>query len=258
MRIGICQTDIFFQDKGNNIMKARDMVAGCAKAGAEVVFFPEMSMTGFTMKPEEYYEENMGTTYCAMKRLAEEYKVHIGYGYISNKNDGFYNTYDVINPKGDIVNSYDKIHPFSYSGEDEHYKKGNKISCFEINGVRICTLICYDLRFSELFIKAAPKADLITVAANFGGPRDNHWKILLQARAIENQLYIAGINRTGEDISTYYMGHSMVISPKGDIIELLDENEGCIVTDIEPKAVAEYREKFPVAKDRRPEIYSKL
>lgn len=79
------------------------------------------------------------------------------------------------------------------------------------------------MRFPELFIKASKKADLITVAANFGGPRDGHWQVLLKARAIENQTYIAGINRAGEDVSTYYMGHSMAVSPKGDVISMAGE-----------------------------------
>lgn len=258
MVIGICQTDIEFENKEHNLTAAEQCISSCKAKGATLVLFPEMSMTGFTMEPEKVYEEENGITYHAMADYAGRYNVNIGYGYVSRKNGGFYNTYVIINPKGEMLCNYDKIHPFSYAGEDRFYKKGDRLAFCEIDGITICPLICYDLRFPELFIAAAKKADLITVAANFGGPRDEHWLTLLRARAIENQVFVAGINRAGEDNTTYYKGHSMVVGPRGNVIHMADEKEGIFIADINKEEITEYKKEFPVYLDRRPEIYVNL
>ncbi len=258
MRIGICQTDIFFEDKERNLNAAEKYIKAVSDSKVRLALFPEMSMTGFTMKPECFYEDEKGRTYSVMAKLASKYNIYIGYGYISHKNNGYYNTYVIIDNLGKIICSYDKIHPFTYAGEDKVYEKGSSLSFGQIDDITVCPLICYDLRFPELFIKASKKADLITVAANFGGPRDEHWQVLLKARAIENQTYIAGINRAGEDVSTYYMGHSMAVSPKGDVISMAGEKEDIIIADIDKEEEYEYRKKFPVRNDFRPEIYKNL
>lgn len=258
MVIGICQTDMKFENKEYNLAVSERYVADCQSKGAMLVLFPEMSMTGFTMEPEKVCEEEDGITYRVMADYAGKYRVKIGYGYVSRKNGGFYNTYVIIDEEGRVICSYDKIHPFSYAGEDRHYKKGDRLGFCEVDGITICPLICYDLRFPELFTAASAKADLITVAANFGGPRDGHWQTLLKARAIENQIFVAGINRVGEDVATYYKGHSMVVGPRGNIISILDDNEGIIIAAIDKKEITEYKEEFPVYADRRPEIYVNL
>ena len=258
MVIGICQTDIVFENKEHNLAVAEQCISACKEKGATLVLFPEMSMTGFTMEPEKVYEEENGITYRTMADYAGRYRVKIGYGYVSRKNDGFYNTYVIMDEKGTVICSYDKIHPFSYAGEDQHYKKGDRLAFCEIEGITICPLICYDLRFPELFTVAAKKADLITVAANFGGPRDEHWQTLLKARAMENQVFVAGINRVGEDNATYYKGHSMVVGPRGNVIHMVDEKEGISIADINKEEITEYKKEFPVYLDRRPEIYVNL
>lgn len=258
MVIGICQTDIEFENKEHNLVLAEKYVSDCQAKGASLVLFPEMCVTGFTMNPEKVYEEQKGRTYEVFASYASRYQVKIGYGYVSRKEEGFYNTYVIIDEAGRILCNYDKIHPFSYAGEDEHYQKGNGLFFVQIDGITVCPLICYDLRFSELFTKASVRADLITVAANFGGPRDEHWQTLLKARAIDTQCFIAGINRVGRDPATYYVGHSMVISPRGKVVEMLNDESGVIVVDINKQDKEVYKKEFPVYKDRRPEIYENL
>lgn len=258
MIIGICQTDIAFENKTINLKKSEKYIKDSKDKGVKLVLFPEMSMTGFTMRPETVFEEPEGITYRTMSMYARKYNINIGYGYVSRKNNGYYNSYVIIDNNGEIICSYDKIHPFSYAGEDRYYEKGSEISFCEIDGITICPLICYDLRFAELFFAAAKRADIVTVAANFGGPRDEHWQTLLKARAIDNQIFVAGINRVGEDPATYYRGHSMVVSPRGTVMNILNESEGIIIVDINKEEIIQYKKEFPVYMDRRPEIYGNL
>lgn len=258
MLVGICQTNIIFENKIPNLMEAEQFVARCANKGAKICFFPEMSMTGFTMNAEEFCEKEDGITYTTMSDYARKYNICIGYGYISKKEKGFYNTYAIVDNTGRVILNYDKIHPFSYGKEDEFYEKGDKLYYCEIDGITICPVICYELRFPELFIKASRKAELIVVPANFGGARDYHWNILLPARAVESQVYVAGINRCGEDTETYYKGHSMVVDPKGNIIAKADDEPDVIFAEIDKTVVDEYKKEFPVWKDHRPEIYENL
>ena len=116
MRIGICQTDIFFEDKERNLNAAEKYIKAVSDSKVRLALFPEMSMTGFTMKPECFYEDEKGRTYSVMAKLASKYNIYIGYGYISRKNSGYYNTYVIIDNLGKIICSYDKIHPFTYAG----------------------------------------------------------------------------------------------------------------------------------------------
>lgn len=258
MYIGICQTNIVYEDKKTNLLAAEDYIAYLAGAKAEIVLFPEMSMTGFSMDASSIYEEGHGITENTIKEYAKKYKVAIGYGIVKKREDGFYNCYQVVDKNGALLCEYAKIHPFSYSKEDDFYQKGDEIFYFEINGITFCPFICYDLRFPEIFQAASRKADVITVAANWGGARNTHWRLLLQARALENQAFVVGINRVGEDKTTFYVGNSMVVNPEGEIINELEDKPGCLIANINKKDVEEFRKKFPVKADRRPEIYSKL
>ena len=259
MIFGICQNDVRFEDREFNLLKARDQIDECKKGGAKAVFFPEMSMTGFTMNVEKVWEDENGPVNTAMSELAVEFDIFIGYGYVRRDEKGFYNTYVILDNRGKVISSYDKIHPFSMSDEDKFYQKGDSLSFCYIGDIKIATVICYDLRFGDLFSAAAKNgADAVVVAANFGGERDNHWKTLVAARAIENQFYTIGANRVGTDPETFYFGHSMAVAPDGRILGMLDDIEGCLLFEIDKKEVTDWRKKFPALKDRRPEIYKNL
>lgn len=259
MVVGICQTDVVFEDKKYNLIAAEDYISKSADKGARLVLFPEMSMTGFSLEPEHVFETREDCpTIQAMKQYSIQYQVALGFGYVLKEHGEYTNRYMIIDEKGSVLCDYAKIHPFSYAQEEIYYAKGDQLSYCTIDGITIAPLICYDLRFPELFQKASVTADLLLVPANWGGPRNSHWKLLLQARALENQSYVIGINRVGKDEITYYVGNSMIVDPEGEIIDVLEEQAGLMIVDVEKSKVDEYRSSFPVKMDRRPELYPNL
>jgi predicted amidohydrolase len=166
------------------------------------------------------------------------------------------NHYTVITPSGEIISDYTKIHPFSYANEDQFFHAGEQISQFQINDFTASTFICYDLRFPEIFQAASEKAQLIIVAANWPEARREHWRCLMRARAIENQVYMVGVNCVGEIGSTKYAGDSCIIDPQGNVLAELSYQEGLLIYDIK-NDVAHYRKEFPVKQDRKLNIYKK-
>lgn len=259
MEVGICQTKIIPDDKKYNLIQAEDYIAACSHRGAELVLFPEMSMTGYTTCPEQAAETNKNSyTIDTIKKLAVRYNVAVGIGYVLYNEGKYTNRYAIVDKKGNVILDYGKIHPFSYAGENKKFHKGNRLEFCEIEGITICSLICYDLRFPEIFQIASQKADLIVVAANWDGTRDEHWRLLLQARALENQCYVIGVNRIGSDENNYCIGNSMVVDPYGRILDVLENEAGIMITDINKETVDEYRREFPVKNDRRPDLYRKL
>ena len=158
------------------------------------------------------------------------------------------------NPQGHI--RFDNV-SFSYSGEDQYFAKGDKTVQFSINGIPFSGFICYDLRFPEIFQAVSDHAHVIIVAADWPGSRRAHWKCLLQARAIENQCYILGINSVGDQNGQHYTGDSCVILPDGTVAEQLSDEEGLIYYELSDD-VEDYRCAFPVRQDRRKDLYVKL
>jgi len=160
----------------------------------------------------------------------------------------------VVSPDGSVAR-YAKIHPFSYGGEHLHYAPGDRVVTVEIDGVRVTPFVCYDLRFPEPFRAAAAETDLYVVVANWPELRREHWKTLLRARAIENQAYVAGVNRVGDGDGLHYAGDSAAVSPLGETLAEGDEQERVLLADVEPEEVAKLRARFPALEDRRPEAY---
>ena len=166
------------------------------------------------------------------------------------------NRYSIVDRTGNVVSSYVKIHPFSYSGEDEKFMGGNALSLFTIGEVSFSTFICYDLRFPELFRAVADKVHAVIVPACWPAKRSEHWKTLLRARAIENQVYVFAVNCVGDISGQHYSGDSCVINPTGDVLKMLSDREGVLTYDFKDD-VEDYRKQFPVLKNRRNELYRK-
>ncbi len=256
MRIGICQMNIIYENKEKNIEKAEKFIHNAVCAEAEILLFPEMSFTGFSMNTELTKEKDSYTVN-KMRSLAVKNNIAIGFGWTAVVGEKCENRYTVIDKNGDIISEYTKIHPFSYSGEDKYFKGGNKISLFELGNIKFSTFICYDLRFPEIFQAASAKADIIIVPACWPDARADHWKALLKARAIENICYITGINCTGNIGGIEYSGGSCVYSPQGKLIYSMENEEGTAFIDID-NDVSLYRKAFPAKKDRQTELYKNL
>lgn len=164
-------------------------------SGIQLALFPEMSFTGFSMNTSSTKEENMESIRL-VQEWTQEYQMAIGCGWVKGSGDKCENHYTLIN-HGVIIADYVKIHPFSYSGEDKYFTKRNKLSICNVDNFVVGLQICYDLRFPEVFQILSKKASLIIVPSNWPKIRREHWNCLLKARAIENQVYLSGINCVG-------------------------------------------------------------
>ena len=256
MKIALAQTHIIWENKKLNIDKAKNIISTQVTAGVDAIFFPEMSFTGFSMNTSVTRESD-DQTINEIRDIAQEFHTTIGFGWVKDCGQTCENHYTVLNCDGETISDYAKIHPFSYSGEDKYFRGGNKLSIFTIGDVPFTSFICYDLRFPELFRKAALKIHAIIIPANWPAQRSEHWKILLRARAIENQAYIFAINCFGYMHGQYYSGGSCVINPNGTVLETLSDEEGIITFDFNDD-VLKYRSAFPVFQDIRWNVYNNL
>ena len=253
MRIALCQTSIVWENKAENIKRARSWSKTAAEEGARLICFPEMSFTGFSMNTVRTAESEMETVE-QMMAISEEDQIAIAFGWAQNAGEKAENHYTLVD-RGKILGDYIKIHPFSYSGEDKWFQKGSDTCLLTLDGLVIGLSICFDLRFPELYQELSKSADLILVPANWPAARSMHWKCLLQARAIENQCYVAGINCQGDIGGLIYSGDSCLFLPDGQPGCGFASGEELLFCDIREKA-EKWRQAFPVKQDRRPELYA--
>ena len=250
MKVGLVQYNPIWENKSANIEKISDLLKESGQL--DLLIFPEMTLTGFTMKSKEFSEELEGESHSFFASIAKEKTCAVLYGTIEKGKKKNFNTLVHINNQGNIVSTYRKIHPFSYSAEDIFFGKGKETVVTKAKGVKIGLSICYDLRFPELyrfFVKE--KVHLIVDIANWPDTRIEHWRTLLKARAIENQCYVAGVNRVGDDPKLHYNGFSSVIDPMGNEIVSVENEEKIIIAKIDRNYVNDVRKKLPFLKDIR-------
>ena len=253
MKVALAQSNIIWEDKEKNAANAVKFILQAIHGGAEAIFFPEMSLTGFSMNIKVTAEKEE-TTICRFSKLASQYNIVIGIGWTKQQGELAENHYTIIGSQGEVLSDYVKIHPFSYANEDKFFIPGTEISYFKLGDYHWSNFICYDLRFPELFQIASYKAGVILIPANWPKKRERHWKSLLTARAIENQCYILAVNCVGMINGIEYSGGSCGISPDGEILELLDGEEGIIIVELSEN-IEELRRSFPVKQDRRWDLY---
>lgn len=245
--------NIAFENKTASFASAERFAARAADMSADIIAFPEMTLTGFSMNTAVTAEN--GETRERFSALAKKLGIAIGFGWTENCGTYARNMYTVADKNGGIIAEYAKIHPFSFAGEDKFFKGGSKRCFFEYMGVKIGIAVCYDLRFPQIF---DGDYDLMLLPANWPEKRAEHWKILLAARAVENQAYFAGINCTGDMGGLHYCGDTGFYAPDGTAVEIIHNREGLAVVDINAKEVKKQREAFPVMHDRRYELYEKI
>lgn len=256
MKIVLFQMHIAWENKKKNLEKLEEVLKTVSQKQVDLLLLPEMSFTGFSMNTDvtkEAGEESLKQ----VKDLACRYNVAVGFGWVKDCGHKSENHYTIVDKEGKCVADYAKLHPFSYSGEDQKFRGGENIVSFELNNVPCSVFICYDLRFPEIFQIASRKAHVIILPADWPAKRSGHWKALLQARAIENQVYILAVNCAGQIDSLYYSGDSCVVNPDGQVLERISDEEGLIFYDLTDD-VEKYRKDFPVKKDRREELYAVL
>lgn len=253
LRVALGEYDTGWQQPQASLVRADACIHQAAAAGARLVVLPEMCTTGFTMAPEEWAEPTSGDSFNGLAELAHRHGVWLIAG-IATRDDAVYrNMAAVLDPSGRLVASYAKQRVFTYAGEHEHYTQGSEHLTVDIDGVRVTPLICYDLRFPELFRDAALDTELFVVIANWPAVRRPHWDVLLPARAIENQAYVVGVNRTGEGGGVSYDGGSAAYDPWGTPAAVRVAVAAPLVVDVSPALVQSVRAQYPFLADQRAE-----
>ncbi len=254
MKVALLQLDIVWEDVAASHARAASLLERAARAGARLALLPEMFSTGFSMRPERVAQPPGGPSETFLRERARALGLWVIASVPEIREGKARNVALVVPPSGEVTR-YAKIHPFSFAGEDRQYAAGDRIVTVNLEGVRVTPFICYDLRFPEPFRVAADVTDLFVVVANWPERRESHRRVLLQARAIENLAYVAGVNRAGEGDGVRYAGRSVAFSPWGEVLAEAEEEETVVLCEVDPGAVAEARERFPALKDRRPEAY---
>ena len=258
MKVALGQLDMVWEDKEATLQKVEEMMKTAFMAEAQLILFPEMSLTGFSMNLESIGENPQDSqTVAWMKQLAVKYKLAVGFGWAAlpeNGQEKGTNRFTLIDRTGQILAEYCKIHPFRFGGEAEHFTGGKQIVTVPFGGRRLGLFICYDLRFPEIFQIASESADILLVIANWPASRREHWMTLLRARAIENQSYVVGVNCTGCRDGLEYSGDSMAVDALGNVLGLLSYQEGVLLCTLDDRAWS-LREKFQSKADRRKELY---
>lgn len=255
MKVFGVQLDIQWEDKTANYERVRSLLQSATPPPGSLLVLPEMFATGFSMNVADIAESEgeCSQTERFLAALARETSCYVLGGVIKPHGDGRgRNEAPVFGPDGKLLARYCKMHPFTFGGEHKHYAAGDEIALFEWQGFQAAPFICYDLRFPEIFRAATKRgANLLCVIANWPVPREAHWRALLRARAIENQAYVIGINRCGDDPKLHYSGHSQIIDPRGEILADGGNEEGVISAELNLLELETYRREFPALADIR-------
>jgi predicted amidohydrolase len=252
MRIAAVQHDIVWEDRDANFERLAPLVERSVGAGAELVLLTETFSTGFSMTPG-IGEPEGGPSAQFLAAQAAEQGVWVGgtCPEVATGEELPYNSFVLAGPDG-TTHRYRKLHPFTHAGEHERFRAGEKPVTVEIGGLRITPFICYDLRFADVFWKAAPETDVYLVPANWPSPRRHHWQTLLQARAIENQAYVVGCNRVGTaGDGTEHVGDSRIVSPMGELLATAAGVETIVLADVDAAEVTATRDRLRFLPDRR-------
>lgn len=249
IHIALVQTNLFWEDVDSNLLKFEKLLENI-KTETDIIVLPEMFSTGFSMHVKQFAELMDGKAVSWMKSQARRFDLVIS-GSLMIKEEGcFYNRFIFAKPNGE-VEWYDKRHLFSMGDENIHFSPGKERKIFRLKGFRILPQICYDLRF-PVFSRNRNDYDLLINSANWPSPRKDVWQTLLKARAIENQAYVAGVNRVGVDANGIrYTGESAIIDPKGKPVIFGETNsEQILHAKLSLSSLQNFRKRFSVLDDR--------
>ncbi|MCB0996066.1 MAG: carbon-nitrogen family hydrolase [Acidimicrobiales bacterium] len=251
--VGLVQHDIVWEDTARTVAHVTPLVERAAGAGARLVVLSEMFATGFSLDAERVAEPMDGPAATFLADTAGRLGVWLcgSIPTLDPSRSRPTNRLILAGPAGER-HHYDKIHPFSYGGEHERYDAGSELVTVAIDGLSVSLFVCYDLRFADEFWRLAPATDCYVVVANWPAARREHWRVLLQARAIENQAYVVGVNRVGHGGGLDYSGDSMAIGPFGEILaDGAGGAETVLLAEIDPDHVRQVRTDYPFLADRR-------
>ncbi|KYO66527.1 carbon-nitrogen family hydrolase [Thermovenabulum gondwanense] len=264
IKLALIQIDIEDGKVEDNLNKVLKEVKQTLEKNKHIdaVVLPEMWNTGYDLKNLDKIADNMGNPCIEnLRELARNFGVNIIAGSIADKRkvEGktkVYNSSYIIDRRGEIIARYDKVHLFRLMKEDKFLTAGEKMATFELDGIKCGIVICYDLRFPEFIRKIALEdIKILFVPAQWPLPRDKHWRLLNIVRAIENQIYVVGVNRAGRQGNVIFPGASLVVDPWGEVEVELDDKEAVICHSLSLNKIEKIRRYMPVYDDRRPDIY---
>lgn len=260
LQLSLLQIDVSIGQPDMNFAKISNKLEEAMKSPIrpDIIMLPEMWNTGYALEEiQSLADENGARTKNLLSNFCKKHQVNIIGGSISERiGSEVRNTIYVLDRQGQITADYSKIHLFRLMSEEKHLVSGTKVGSFSLEDVSAGMMVCYDIRFPELARKLAlDGAKILFVPAQWPKPRLHHWRTLLTARAIENQMFVVACNRVGVSGDADFFGHSMMIDPWGEIIAEGGEQEEIVSAAIDIKHVDKVRSMIPVFEDRRPELY---
>ncbi|MFN4083213.1 MAG: amidohydrolase [Bacteroidia bacterium] len=248
LNVSLVQTHLFWEDEAKNLSHFDELINQITQT--DIIILPEMFTTGFSMRPDLFASVNGNSVQQKMKKWAMQHNSAICGSAMMSDNLKYYNRFYWVEPSNKVLH-YDKAHLFRMGKEHEHYTAGKKQVLINYKGFKIAPFICYDLRF-PVWLKRTRKFnyDVMIIVANWPERRSQHWKVLLQARAIENQCFLFAVNRTGNDGNgVSHSGNSMIIKPTGEIVWHGTNPTEIVTKEIDLTEIWQYRQSFPVELD---------
>ena len=263
LRVALAQMDVALGQPERNIDRARHLVAQAAAEGAHLVVLPELWASGYDLQRAGHYAAPLDRgAFALMADLAQTHQLYVvGTALESNPGGLPFNTAVLCGPTGERLGAYRKVHLWAPMGETEHMTAGDSLPTFDLPWGRLALAVCYDLRFPEMWRRYADAgAQVVVIPAQWPVRRVEHWRLLLQARAVENQFFVVGCNRSGVDpgeIETVFAGHSAAVDPWGRVLAEGGDEPGLFVATLDLEEVDRARRLFPFLADRRPDVYGR-
>jgi len=260
MDIALVSLNQVWEDKAANIEQCDICAKKASENGVDLIIFPEMTLTGFSMNTELIGEqENDSFTVKVFQKIANKYSISIVFGVVFLDQDKSTNNLIFIHKNGQLSSKYTKMHPFSFSDEDKFYEVGDRIVIQNFMGVNIGLTICYDLRFPELYAALGKTCDMVINIANWPNKRIDHWRSLLKSRAIENQYFCIGVNRTGVDGNALeYEDSSVVFNANGELLSSTNIGNKVNVFNVDKNWTKSFKKTFSTVQDRRLSLYGEF
>jgi omega-amidase len=261
MKVSVAQISCSLGDPEANLSKVRDFSRRAKDAGAELILFPEMIDTGYSMPViQKHASDWKGGFVVALQEIASKLSIAIVSGVAERDGSSIYNSQVLVDPKGEIVAKYRKTHLYAVAPVEEQscFAQGDAFASFAIGDLRFGFSICYDLRFPEMYRKLAIEQDVgaFLISSAWPFPRDEHFRVLAKARAIENQGYVIASNRVGKDDDLWFCGNSAIIDPRGVILAAASpDREDLVHADVSGELVQSVRRRMQSLGHRRQDLY---
>jgi predicted amidohydrolase len=261
LRVALGQFDVHAGDPAHNVQRVRVLAGEAAERGADLLVLPEMWATGYDLPNNALHVPEDGCPHLEVTAgIARRHRLAVAGSLLTRRAGRYYNTATLLSANGDLLLTYDKLHLFPLIDEHRYLVPGQlpeaPVQPVSAGGPRAALAVCYDLRFPELFRHyAAHGAELLILSAEWPRPRIEHWRLLVQARAVEDQCFVVAVNRVGETGGIAFGGHSMACGPWGDVLVEGTDAEELLIADLDFDQVGTVRARLPALADRRPDLW---